>query len=291
MLREIADLGFTAVELSHGVRLSLVPGILQAVEEGVVNVTSTHNFCPLPTGIERAAPNVFQPSAPTEGEREMWIRHTLRSIEFAARVGAGVVVLHLGSVGFAWFHPGRRLRAWRERHPGTLPATHEGFRRRLARAELRWERVVGPWRARMIASLQPIADHARANRVRLAFENRERWEELPRDDDFAAVFADLPSDYPAGAWYDCGHAQIKADLGMMDPRRWLGEQAPRLLGFHLHDVDEQGRDHRPIGTGRVDFEMIRGFVQPEHRLVVELAPDVTAAEVVASRERVESWRA
>ena len=50
MLREISGLGFDRVELSHGIRISLVPGILKAVEAGVVKVTSTHNFCLLPMG-------------------------------------------------------------------------------------------------------------------------------------------------------------------------------------------------------------------------------------------------
>lgn len=289
MLREIADLGFNTVELSHGIRLTLVPGILRALEEGIVTVGSTHNFCPLPVGVDRAAPNIFQPSAPTAEERDMWLRHTMRSIDFAAQVGAGIVVVHLGSVGFRWFHPGRRLRAWRERHPGVTPSASEAFRRRLARAEIRWGRVAEEWRSRMVDSLGKVAEHALAKKVRLGFENRERWEELPRDHDFPALFEDLPPGFPAGVWFDCGHAQIKADLGLMEPGRWLEAQAGRLMGFHLHDVDADGHDHRPIGSGRVDFGMIRGFVKPGHRVVLELAPDVAPREVVDSRERIERW--
>ena len=34
MLREIRELGFEHAELSHGIRISLVPGILEAVEGG-----------------------------------------------------------------------------------------------------------------------------------------------------------------------------------------------------------------------------------------------------------------
>ena len=55
MLREMADLGFQYVELSHGVRLSLVPGILRALDEGFIKVASVHNFCPLPVGVMGAA--------------------------------------------------------------------------------------------------------------------------------------------------------------------------------------------------------------------------------------------
>jgi hypothetical protein len=50
MLVEMAELGFSHVELSHGIRAGLVPGIIKAVEERIVQVSSTHNFCPLPPG-------------------------------------------------------------------------------------------------------------------------------------------------------------------------------------------------------------------------------------------------
>jgi hypothetical protein len=76
MLAEMAALGFEYVELSHGVRITLVPGILKAVEAGVVKVSSTHNFCPLPTGVVQAAPNLFEPSAREHREHDQWLRHT-----------------------------------------------------------------------------------------------------------------------------------------------------------------------------------------------------------------------
>ncbi len=289
MLREMADLGFDSVELSHGIRLTLVPGILRAVKEGVVRVGSTHNFCPLPTGVSRAAPNLFQPSAPTADERAMWARHTQRSLDFAAQVGAGVVVVHLGSVGFRWFHPGRRLRAWRARHPGVIPANDRGFQRLRARTELRFQRAVAEWRDRMVASLAEIAAHAKDRGLFLGFENRERWEELPRDEDFDSLFNEIAPDYPAGAWYDCGHAQIKQDFGLVQPRAWLETHGSRLLGFHLHDVDADGHDHRAVGSGRIDFAHVRAFMKPHHLRVLELAPDVSVDEVIASRERVAAW--
>src|SRR5688572_13665064 len=104
MLQEMAQLGFEHVELSHGIRITLVPGILRAVDEGVVKVRSTHNFCPLPTGIMRAAPNLFEPSSMDDGECNQWLRQTRRSIDFAAQLKASVLVCHLGSVRFWWFN-------------------------------------------------------------------------------------------------------------------------------------------------------------------------------------------
>ena len=99
MLREIRDLGFEYAELSHGTRLGLMPGILEAVDAGEIKISSLHNFCPLPMGVNHARRPIstsFPPSDPRE--RELAVKHTLKTLEFAGRVKAPVVVLHLGSM-------------------------------------------------------------------------------------------------------------------------------------------------------------------------------------------------
>src|SRR6266436_8613513 len=98
MLREIRDLGFEYAELSHGIRISLLPGILQAVDAGEIKISSLHNFCPLPMGVEHAAPNIFKFTADNPRERENAFKHTLKTLETAVRVKAPLIVLHLGSI-------------------------------------------------------------------------------------------------------------------------------------------------------------------------------------------------
>src|SRR5947199_793153 len=98
MLREIRELGFEYAELSHGTRISLVPGIVDAVEAGEIKISSLHNFCPLPMGVNHAAPNLYQFSADRERERELAERFTIKTLEFAERVQAPLVVLHSGSI-------------------------------------------------------------------------------------------------------------------------------------------------------------------------------------------------
>src|SRR3954468_1272316 len=98
MLREIRDLGFEYAELSHGIRISLLPGILQAVDAGEIKISSLHNFCPLPMGVEHAAPNIFKFTADSPRERDNAFKHTLKTIETAVRVKAPLVVLHMGSI-------------------------------------------------------------------------------------------------------------------------------------------------------------------------------------------------
>src|SRR5215471_17964358 len=98
MLREIRDMGFEYAELSHGTRISLLPGILEAVDAGEIKISSLHNFCPLPMGVNNSAPNLYQFSAERPRERELAVRYTLKTMELATRVKAPVVVLHAGSI-------------------------------------------------------------------------------------------------------------------------------------------------------------------------------------------------
>ena len=109
-----------------------VPGILKAVEEGVVKVGSIHNFCPLPMGVSQAAPNFFQPSSPDSREREQWLRQTKRSIDFAAQVGASRLVCHLGSVRYFWLAPTATWRPTGRRIP-TLSSRGDKAYRALSR--------------------------------------------------------------------------------------------------------------------------------------------------------------
>ena len=288
MAREMAGLGFEFIELSHGIRITLVPGILKAVEEGVVKIGSTHNFCPLPTGVIHAAPNLFQPSSREYQEHDQWVRHTKRSIDFAAQVKARVLVCHLGSVGFLWFNPADRLAAYADRHPGAKLAGDAAYQRLLAKAFVRLRQKMGPFWAQTQASVNEILGYAAQQGIRLGFENREKFDELPLDDDYAGFLAGLPAEAPVGYWHDTGHADIKQTMGVIDHRAHLEKMAPRLIGFHLHDVNAEGRDHQGIGTGQIDFAMVSRFWRPEHLLVIELSPRIAVEDVRSSKERVEA---
>src|ERR1041385_3932699 len=98
MLREIRALGFEFAELSHGIRISLLPGIIEAVDAGEIKISTLHNFCPLPIGVNHAAPNLFKFTSPDHRERENAFRHSMKTLETAERVGAKLVVLHTGCI-------------------------------------------------------------------------------------------------------------------------------------------------------------------------------------------------
>src|SRR5580698_6330050 len=179
MLREMADQGFSHAELSHGIRITLVDGILKAVEQGVIQVSSVHNFCPLPPGITQAAPNLYEPSAIDSTERDQWVRQTKRSIDFAARVQARVLVCHLGSAFFLWLNPVRKLQAYLEAHPEAGRTGDKKYQALLAKAVAKLRRRMGRFWDNTKDSIGKVLDYAAERHVILGFENREKFEELP----------------------------------------------------------------------------------------------------------------
>jgi sugar phosphate isomerase/epimerase len=290
MLREIAALGFEHAELSHGIRITLVPGILKAVEEGIVKISSTHNFCPLPTGVVQAAPNLFEPSASEPREHDQWLRHTRRSIDFAAQVKARAIVCHLGSVSFFWFNPARRIRNYLREHPdaGRSQPGDNGYHALVQRSLGKLRRRMTPFWEQTKSSINAVLEYAAAKGVKLGFENREKFEELPLDSDYPDFMSSFPATAPVGYWHDTGHADIKEGMGLLTHRDHLQKLESRLLGFHLHDVNAHGQDHQPIGGGHIDFQMVSSFWRLPHLLTLELSPRITVEEVRVSKERIEA---
>lgn len=288
MVQEMAALGFKRIELSHGIKICLVPGILQAVEEQLIEISSVHNFCPLPSSVQHAAPNLYQPSAVDQRELNLWDRYTLQTLDFAVRVGAPHVVMHSGSTWFFLTSPETKLDKWiDESELETLELAEDaGFLKQRKRAMKRVKSASRKAMQRINSSYERILPLAKERGLKLCLENREGMEEMPIDSEYPEFLAALPEPEHVGYWHDTGHAQIKHQFGLLDHRAHLSAMADRLLGFHLHDVSESGRDHQVPGTGTIDFKMVAEFVRPQHTLVLELSPKLTAEEVLASREYI-----
>ena len=288
MLREMADLGFSHVELSHGIRITLMPGILKAVAAGVVQISSTHNFCPLPTGITQAAPNLFEPSSSAPQEHDQWLRQTKRSLDFAQQLEARALVMHLGSVKFLWFNPGKKLDAYFDRNPRAKLAQDRAYLALRDKALKKLNARKGPAWQQVKQSIEEIRAYAAERGVALGFENREKFEELPVDGEFEELISGIAQPHTAGYWHDTGHAHIKEQMALLTHREQLEKNAARLIGFHLHDVSAEGRDHQPLGSGQIDFNMVSTFWKPHHLLTLEFGPRIPVEAVRESKARVEA---
>ena len=271
MLCEIRELGFEYAELSHGIRISLMPGILEAVNAGEIKISTLHNFCPLPVGVTGPSPNLYEFSSDRERDRQLALKHTLNTFEFAKRVGAPLVVLHFGSMDLKDYTG--KLKELLERGEKGSPK----FRKVVAEAAAAREAKKKKFYDRSRDMLRELVGEAKFRGLKLGIEIREAVEELPVETDFPALLKEFPA--PVYYWHDVGHAQIKADLGFINHAEHLALLADRLAGFHIHDVKFPARDHFPPGGGDIDFAALAPFVKPEHIKVFELSPKVPLESV------------
>lgn len=274
MLQEIRDLGFEYAELSHGTRISLLPGILEAVDAGLIKISTLHNFCPLPMGVTQAAPNIFQFSSDNPRERENAFRHTIKTFEFAERVKARLVVLHMGSIAMKDYTD--RLIDLLGEGQRETPRFQKLCEEVIEKREQKKERYV----ANAHDMLHRLAGEAENRGLKLGVENREALEEIPLESDLLLFFREFPN-ASVCYWHDTGHAQIKENLGFIHHVMHLETYADRLAGFHIHDVEFPGRDHRPPGRGMIDFAALKPWVRSEHIKVFELSPSLSTEEVQA----------
>ena len=281
MLREIkGEFGLDLIELGHGIRISLVPGIQKMFDAGEVRFSSLHNFCPLPVEVLAALPDCYQFSAVYPQERGRAIKQTFQTIDFAARLGAPFVVLHLGAVKM---QPITDLLV-------ELAKDGEYLSRKYVRLKLRAvqkrERSAATYLQRVKDCLRRVIDYAASKNVRLGLENRRGYEEIPTEREFPALLDEMDSPQ-IGYWHDFGHAQIKENLAFLDHAEWLGRIAQRTLGCHVQDCVWPAQDHQPPFAGDVDLERLVPLLPSNCLFVWEMSPRKTADEI---RRSMQIWK-
>ena len=282
MLKEIRDeLGFTHMELGHGTRISLMPGIQKMREKGEVTFSSLHNFCPLPVEVTHASPDIYKFSAGTTAERERAVKQTLNTIDFAERLGAPFVVLHCGQVPMNPITDELIKMA----KAGQL-YSREYVRHKLNAVKKREKEA--PYRLERVKEcLKRVVDYAATKNVRLGVEGRRGYEEMPNEKELPDILDELRSPF-AGYWHDFGHIQIKENLGFLNHEEWLRLIGPRAFGCHLQDVIWPGQDHQPPFFGHVDLDKLVPLLGPSCVFVWEMSPRKTVEDI---RKSVEIWKA
>lgn len=264
MLAELAEMGYGAVELGHGVPFTLWPGIRRAVEEKVVRVVSLHNFCPLPMGITKPAPDCFEFTDPEPRRRRRAVKQSLETIGHAAEVGAQAVVLHLGSGRQSGTT--QRLQEWWAR--GRF-GSRRYVKTKLAEV-LRREREHGRLLPRVQEALAVLREEAARHGIRLGCECREASEKFPFEPFWNEVLE--PWDDTIGYWHDFGHAARKEALGFIDHAAFFERRAPRLIGCHVQDFIPPRHDHRALGDGFIDWPVFWKALSFPSRKPAGLAP-------------------
>lgn len=280
MLREIADLGFQFVELGHGIRVSLLPGIEKFLRSGALTVSSVHNFCPLPLEITRASPDCYEFSSHRAADRERARKHTFQTIDTAERLGAHYVVLHLGRVTM----PGATERLLQLAREGGLYSRE--FVQTKLHAVTEREKLSRFYLDRVKESLVPIVDYAASRNIHLGIESRHFYEQIPSERELPVLLEELDSPF-VGYWHDFGHVQIRENIAITNHLQWLTAIRKRLFGCHLHDVEWPARDHRPPFSGCIDFKKLVPLLPADMLFVWEMSPRRSADEI---RSALARWK-
>ncbi len=98
IVEEIRGLGIDYLEAGYSLNFRQLNELLELLPQGGFKVNSIHNFCPIPAGHTRGWGDDFLLSSRDEEKRQNGVEATRRTIEWAERLGAQVVVMHLGHV-------------------------------------------------------------------------------------------------------------------------------------------------------------------------------------------------
>lgn len=273
MIEEILALGFTHVELGYDVSLELVPGVRKMRDQKAVVVDSAHNFCPVPMGAYRGHPELFTLASLDDHVRRSAVIHTLKTAEFVVAVGASTIVTHCGfiDIGISTDDLLKLCRDGRQFSP-----KYDKVKLKLLMArEKKAERYVN----QLSKSIEELLPELERMKIKLAIENLPYWEAVPSEPEMETLLTRFGS--PSLCyWHDAGHAQIRQYLGFISHQMWLNKLSPRLAGFHIHDVDGQGRDHLMPPKGGMDFSFLKPFLATNALLVLEPAPGTPENDIV-----------
>lgn len=263
VIEAILDLGAEIIELEYRITPAMLQEILPLLKERQVSVISLHNFFPLPEGLSKkeASGDIFSLSSPEKEERELAVKYTRRTIEWAQELKARAVVLHLGKILF-------------DSPMMTLKKLYDEKRIQSAegKAFIAEQKTLRAARSQAhldsaLRSLEKLAKEAEKRAVLLGLENRYNIQDFPNFDEFQILLKEFSGSW-VHYWHDIGHATAQQNLGLTNQEELLENFGGLLVGFHLHGCKGY-EDHQAPGSGEEDYTLVKKFLKPDTLCVVE----------------------
>ena len=281
MVEEILDLGFNTIEISHGLKVSLLPGIIKAFQENLISVCGVHNFCPSPVEVMMDAPDCYEFTSHRERERNRAIDLSIRTIETASKFKAEYVVLHLGSI------PMRKISSKLEKLIINEGSDSKKFQKLKAKLINKRNKLSPLYLDRAKAALEKLIDKAEEFNIKLAIESRSAYEDVPNESEMLQIMKEHENNPLIGYWHDFGHVHRKHNLGLLIHDEWLSKIKPYIIGCHLHDVKWPHRDHHVPFSGKINYsELMRNF-NSSAPIVLELSSRRKAEEI---KKSIDTWK-
>jgi sugar phosphate isomerase/epimerase len=283
IIREILSYGIRAVELEYRITETMLKEILPFVKKRDILVNSIHNIMPLPDGMSRETANgeFVSLSSPERSEREMAVKYTRRTLEWAEETGAQAVVLHMGKVLME-----SPMRALRDLYDRKKIATDEGRAVLAEKMELRRRKEEGKYLTSALQSLEKLALEAERKRVFLGIENRYNLQDFPNLEELRVIFKEFKGS-PVRYWHDLGHATTQENLGMVEKGQLLDLFGRHLIGVHLHGCRGY-EDHAAPGSGEEDYSQLKKYLKADTVKVVETHYRATREELQKGLEFLRS---
>jgi sugar phosphate isomerase/epimerase len=247
--RFAAEAGYDGIEISHSTREEKLRQIL---DSHTLPVTSVHQPAPWARHHDGRGNSHINLASTDGDERRAALDYATASIEWAGRIGAKRIVVHLGQVSDVPEQFEEELEMRRMFDSGNVVSDRfaelrgTAIDRRKAEAE--------PYVEAARRSLLELVRAAEPHGIAIGLENRYHYHEIPQPNEYELLLDGFVGEQ-AGYWHDVGHAEVLHRLGFIDRHAWLDRLSSRAIGAHLHDVSGIG-DHRAPGDGDVDWGYI-----------------------------------
>ncbi len=265
--RKGRELGFARFELNH----QITPEELETFDLDRYHVGSVHDPCPAVIPNKKLEQGDLQVTSLVEEKRRVGVDTLKRSIDLAFRLGSRLVVIHPGRVDGDHSLDNRLRDLYRvglKGSPEYQTLLKDVKADRLERGK--------PHLEALIHSMTEIVDFAKDSDLFLGLENRLHFYELPIFEEMEVLLKEFQQPW-VGWLLDVGHIQVHNQLGLMSFQQWLDAFSPRMVGVHLHDVQDI-LDHQIPGSGDVDFAWLAPYL-PSHALrTLEISSSVSFEE-------------
>lgn len=266
-LAQVKELGFDAVEMSYKLTERHIKEAEPALKDLRLKVSSIHNFCPIPNDgpSTRHVSNYYRLSSVDEQERQLAVKWTNIAVDTAEHLGAGVVVIHAGTLDFEDERSPKLYELYNGRRKDTAVYREEKERILQFREEKK-----RPYIAALEQSLTEIVGYSQKRNVKIGLETRYYPIEIPNFEEIG-YFLGLFDENVLGYWHDVGHAEVNERLGIRPHKDFLETYQKRLIGVHLHGI-KGTKDHFAPFDGDMDLRQYLPYFGPDVIRVVESKP-------------------
>lgn len=273
LTNEVLLLGFEAIELSHGFGRDLIASFQPGFDQGRLKVSGAKHPCPARTD-EDGEPLVDLLSS-DGATRKLAVQQVMSSI--------GQVNHYSGDYLLLTFHD-FSTSASTTQLLEMLKAGELHSRRyvteKLAVIKTR-EQDADCAMALAREALRELIPYAESRGIRLALENRARYEQFPTAREIETLLDEFP-DPALGYWHDFGHAERQAQLGFLDHVEQIERLFPRTIGCHVSDLIWPDQDHAVPGQGGIDFSDLIPRLPKEAHVVWEIQSRRKTADIKAA---------